>query len=171
MLSVFADAHVSDVPTVRKSKVRALRLGVSVIAGDNIAGTGYNAYADVVVRTMRKDRRGLERARRIEAVRRRELMGREEEIVVNTDDASGGMTGSGFDAASTVEAAAFVVAWASLRSFCRRRWGSSTRSSAVNGEVWSLIGIEGVEAVKEVEDEDFPRETLIERGRKALLRK
>lgn len=37
---MFADAHVKDVPNVRKSSVRADSDGVSVIAGERRAGTG-----------------------------------------------------------------------------------------------------------------------------------
>jgi hypothetical protein len=41
MLRVFADAHVRDVPNVRKRSVNADSDGVSVIAGESRAGTGY----------------------------------------------------------------------------------------------------------------------------------
>jgi hypothetical protein len=40
MLRVLADAHVNDVPNVRKSNVKADSDGVSVIAGERRAGTG-----------------------------------------------------------------------------------------------------------------------------------
>lgn len=54
-----------DVPKVRKRSVSALNDGVSVIEGDSIAGTGYREYADVVVRTMRNESRGFDRASKV----------------------------------------------------------------------------------------------------------
>ena len=41
-----------------------------------------------------KERRGFERARRVERVRRRELTGRRDDRVVNLEGASGGKAGS-----------------------------------------------------------------------------
>ena len=52
-------------PNVRKSNVRALSEGVSVMEGDSIAGTGYREYADVVVRTIRNESRGFDSARSV----------------------------------------------------------------------------------------------------------
>lgn len=75
MFSALADAHVREVPMVRKRSVSAERDGVSVIDGESKAGTGYREYAEVVVRTMSIDSRGLERARSVDASRRNECIG------------------------------------------------------------------------------------------------
>lgn len=92
--------------------MRALRLGVSVIAGESRVGTGYNEYAEVAVRTIMNERRGFERARRVESVRRSELTGSREDKVVNFEGASGGKAGSigrapaGADSSAAAAAAA-----------------------------------------------------------------
>jgi hypothetical protein len=43
MFSAFALPEHSAVPVVRKNNVKGLRLGVSVIVGVSISGTGYKA--------------------------------------------------------------------------------------------------------------------------------
>ncbi len=88
MFNALADAQVREVPKVRKMSVRALSDGVSVIDGDNMAGTGYREYADVVVRTMRKESRGFESARRVEKSRFMESLGEAAASDVRIDAAS-----------------------------------------------------------------------------------
>jgi hypothetical protein len=63
MFSVFADAHVRNVPGVRKASVRVLRDGAAVVADWSSMGTGYTLYAAVVVRTIRKLSRGFDSER------------------------------------------------------------------------------------------------------------
>lgn len=63
MFKELADAAESAVPVVRKRSVSVERDGDAVVEGRRRAGTGYNEYAVVVVRTMRKESRGFERAR------------------------------------------------------------------------------------------------------------
>lgn len=63
IFSALADAEESAVPVVRKSSVSVDKDGEAVVEGSRSAGTGYREYAVVVVRTMRKDSRGFERAR------------------------------------------------------------------------------------------------------------
>lgn len=120
------------------------------------------------MRTMRKERRGLERARRVERSRFVELRGNEEETVVRTEAASSWVR-TGSEGGESTDAAA--AAWASLRAFCRRRWGRSSGMVAVKGDISSFAGRGGTEAVNDVEVDDCPLETVIDRGRKALLRK
>lgn len=114
---------------------------------------------------MRKDSRGLVSARRVEHVRLRELMGRLEEAVVRADDASGGMTGSAVaDAASAevdAEPTSAAADCASLRAFCRRRCGRSAAGAAVvSGDIPSLSGRRGSDAVNEVDVDERPLETM-----------
>lgn len=88
MFSALAEAQVSDVPNVRKRRVSALNDGVSVIDGESIAGTGYREYAEVVVKTMRKESRGFESARRVEKSRFIEFSFIAADAVVSTEAAS-----------------------------------------------------------------------------------
>lgn len=116
---------------------------------------------------MRKERRGLDRARRVESVRLRELIGRFAETVVKTEEASGGMACS----TASEDSAVTASACASLRAFCRRRCGRSSGSDAVDGDRSSFAGSGGNEAVNEVEFDDCPLEITAARGKKTLLRK
>ena len=110
----------------------------------------------MVVRTIRKERRGLDRARRVERVRFKELTGRFAEAVVRTDEASGAMTGSAA-AEGSVSAAAVC---ASLRAFCRRRCGRSISGVApANGDTSFFAGRGGSDAVNDVDVDDRPLET------------
>ena len=60
MLRVFADAEQSAVPTVRNSKVMALRVVLGVISEDVMRlEAGYNEYEAMEVRTTRKVRCGF----------------------------------------------------------------------------------------------------------------
>lgn len=77
-----------DVPNVRKSSVRALSDGVSVMDGDSIAGTGYKEYADVVVRTIRKESRGFDSARSVLKSRFIEFFAAASDCVVRIEAAS-----------------------------------------------------------------------------------
>jgi hypothetical protein len=63
MFRVFADAMIENVPVVRNRRVRVLSEGASVTEVLSSAGTGYIEYDAVVVRTMRKARRGLVNAK------------------------------------------------------------------------------------------------------------
>ena len=63
MFNVFAEATVKKVPLVRKRSVKVLNDGAAVAVVLSSAGTGYIEYDAVVVRTMRKARRGFERER------------------------------------------------------------------------------------------------------------
>src|SRR5690349_5872116 len=117
---------------------------------------------------MRKDSRGLVRARRVEHWRLRELMGRLVDAVVRTDEASGGMMGS----AAAEEPASTAADCASLRDFCRRRCGRSTAGMVgICGDVPSFAGTRGSDAVNEVDVDERPLETMAAWGRKELLRK
>lgn len=75
MFKVFADAMHANVPLVRKASVSVLREGASVTDVLNSAGTGYIEYDAVVVRTIRKARRGFVRERYVEKMRRKDLAG------------------------------------------------------------------------------------------------
>lgn len=55
---------------------------------------GYIPYADVVVRRIKKESRGLVRARNAANLRRMEVLGRAEEKFDNCADASSGIEGS-----------------------------------------------------------------------------
>jgi hypothetical protein len=63
IFSEFAEAQHSAVPVVRNTSVRAERDGEAVAAGRRTEGTGYREYAAALVRTIRNESRGLERAR------------------------------------------------------------------------------------------------------------
>jgi hypothetical protein len=67
MFSVFALQHDRNVPAVRYIRVRVEveSVGSGVMAGSSVSSDeiGYIPYADVVVRTIRKDKRGFVRAR------------------------------------------------------------------------------------------------------------
>lgn len=73
MFSVLAHAIVLNVPVVRNSRVKLLSEGVWVAAVERREGTGYSEYDAVVVRTTRKARRGLVRARYVAMRRRKEV--------------------------------------------------------------------------------------------------
>lgn len=90
MLSAFALAEHSVVPVVRNSNVKGLKLGVSVMLGLSISGTGYRAYVAMALRTTRTVRRGLERERREERVRRSERFGADAASLARREEASGG---------------------------------------------------------------------------------
>lgn len=53
-------------PIVRNNNVKGLKLGVSVVLGDSISGTGYKAYEAMAVRTTSIVNRGFERERHVE---------------------------------------------------------------------------------------------------------
>jgi hypothetical protein len=117
---------------------------------------------------MRKDRRGFVRASSVERVRLKEFIGRFEDAVVRTDEASGGMTGS----AAADGPASADAACASLRAFCRLRCGRSTSGvDSVTGAAASFAGIGGCDAVNEVDVDDRAFDTMAVRGRNELLRK
>jgi hypothetical protein len=65
---------------------------------------GYIPYADVVVNTIRNERRGFVRARNAANLRRREVTGRADERVDSCDEASGGSSDS---AASSLAVSSF----------------------------------------------------------------
>lgn len=122
----------------------------------------------MVVRTMRKERRGLVKARRVERVRLTEFTGRFSDAVVRTDEASGAITGS----PAAGEPVSAAVACASLRAFCRRRCGRSISGVVdVTEGIPSFAGNGGTDAVNEVDVDDRAFETIAVRGRNELLRK
>ena len=72
-----------------------------------------------------KERRGLESARSVDRVRRRELAGRLAARVVNSEGASGGLIDSTGTLPSPAASVAAAAASASLRAFCLRLCGRS----------------------------------------------
>lgn len=60
MFSVFAHAQLSAVPVIRLRRVKGESSMADAIG---VTATGNREYAVVVVRTMRKESRGLERER------------------------------------------------------------------------------------------------------------
>lgn len=70
------------------------RVGSGAMDGSSVRSVdiGYMPYAEVVVRTIRTERRGLVRARKAAILRRREVVGRAEEKDESCADASGGIT-------------------------------------------------------------------------------
>lgn len=88
ILRVLAQAHDKNVPVVRKRKVKVEVERVVCSSGaaevDRISGMGYNEYAEVVVRRIRKESRGFVRERYV-ANRRLSLadFGNEVAAVVN----------------------------------------------------------------------------------------
>lgn len=130
MLRAFALAEQRAVPVVRNSKVNGLRLGVSVMVGMSISGTGYSAYGAMAVSTTSTVSRGLERERNVERVRRNEWAGCAAATFVRMVEAFAGRVPSSVDGAS-----ALVVSLACFRD-CLRRCGGS--SEANWGESWML---------------------------------
>jgi hypothetical protein len=90
MLSVFADAMVKNVPLVRKPSVSVLRDGAAVTDVLSKPGIGYMEYDAVVVNTIRKASRGLQRARKVLTVRLSDLEGASDAARERVDEASGG---------------------------------------------------------------------------------
>jgi hypothetical protein len=66
MFRALALEEHSVVPIVRNNNVKGLKLGVSVVLGDSISGTGYKAYVAIAVRTTSIVNRGFERERHAE---------------------------------------------------------------------------------------------------------
>lgn len=163
MLSALADAQVRDVPNVRKSSVNALREGVSVIDGDSIAGTGYNEYAEVVVRTMRNESRGFDNASKVLNRRFMEFFAVASACVVRIDAASSWVRTGSCDSAAA----------ASRFSRCLFLCGSSSGMVAVNGTgTGSSFGIVGgIRDVKDVDVLALALETISFFGRNVLFRK
>ena len=106
-----------------------LRDGAAVAVVLRRAGTGYIEYDAVVVKTIRKARRGLDSARYVETVRRRDLAGAAAAVLDSVDEASGGR---GTSTTSTAVAVAF-------NRFRRRCGGSSvdgaTFSATAAGDI------------------------------------
>lgn len=79
MFSVLALQHDKNVPVVRymKVKVEVERVGSGVMAGSSVSRDeiGYIPYADVVVRRIRKERRGFVNAKYAANLRRSEVVG------------------------------------------------------------------------------------------------
>lgn len=120
MLRVFALAEQRAVPVVRKSKVSGLRLGVSVMVGVSISGTGYRAYDAMDVNTTSTVSRGFERERNVERVRRNEWAGCAAATFVRMVEAFAGRVPSSVGAIS-----ALVVVLACFRACLRRCGGNS----------------------------------------------
>ena len=119
MLSVFADAMVKNVPLVRKPNVSVLRDGAAVADVLSKPGTGYMEYDAVVVNTMRKASRGLERARKVLIVRLSDLEGASDAARERVEEASGGSCCSASRASSS-----------SFNRFRLRCGGSSVAAAA-----------------------------------------
>lgn len=124
MFSVLALQQDRKVPTVRyiKVKVEVESVGSGVMAGSRASRDeiGYIPYAEVVVRTIKKDSRGFVKARYAANLRRREVVGSVDEKFDNCAEASSGRLGSGCPGAL-------------LSSFkrLRRRCGSSSGVASV----------------------------------------
>lgn len=164
MFSALAEAQVRDVPKVRKRSVSADNEGVSVMDGDSIAGTGYKEYADVVVRTIRKESRGFESARSVLKRRFIEFLAVASACVVRIEAASSWVSTGSCSAAAAA---------ASRFSRCLFLWGSSSGMVAVNGTgTGSSFGIVGgIRDVKDVEVLALPFEIISFAGRNVLFRK
>lgn len=91
MFKAFADAVHKAVPDVRNKSVSVDREGVAVAAGASRPGTGYNEYAAVPVRTIKKESRGFDSERYAVRTRRIDRCGSLEEIAASCADASGAM--------------------------------------------------------------------------------
>lgn len=102
MFSVFAEAIVKNVPVVKKPRVSVLRDGAAVAEVLSNAGTGYIEYEAVVVNTMRKASRGLERARKVLMERLRDFEGASDAARERVEDASGGNCWSAAGTAASV---------------------------------------------------------------------
>lgn len=87
---MLALAEQSAVPVVKNRSVSGLRLGVSVIVGISISGTGYSAYGAMADRTTRKVRRGFVSDKYAENLRRKESFGCAAAADVRSEEASGG---------------------------------------------------------------------------------
>jgi hypothetical protein len=124
MFSVFALQHDRNVPAVRYIRVRVEveSVGSGVMAGSSVSKDeiGYIPYAEVVVRTIRKDSRGFVRARYAASLRRREVVGSADEKFDSCAEASRGIVGSGCP----------VSLLSSFKRFLRR-CGSSSETAAV----------------------------------------
>ena len=126
MLSVFADAMVRNVPLVRKPRVRVLREGAAVTDVLSRPGIGYMEYDAVVVNTIRKASRGLQRARKVLTVRLSDLEGASDAARERVEEASGGSCCS----ASSASASSF-------NRFRRRCGGSCVVAGAAASECGS----------------------------------
>lgn len=122
MFSVLALQHDKKVPAVRYIKVRVEveSVGSGVMAGSRVSRDeiGYIPYAEVVVRTIKKESRGFVRARYAANLRRREVVGSVDEKLDSCAEASSGRLGSGVP----------VALLSSFKRF-RRRCGSSDVAS------------------------------------------
>jgi hypothetical protein len=124
MFSVLALQQERKVPAVRYIKVRVEveSVGSGVMAGSSVSRDeiGYIPYAEVVVRTIKKDSRGFVRARYAANLRRREVVGSVDEKFDNCAEASSGRLCSG----------CAVASFSSFKRF-RRRCGSSSAVASV----------------------------------------
>jgi len=92
---------VKNVPLVRKPSVSVLRDGAAVADVLSRPGTGYMEYDAVVVNTMRKASRGLERARKVLIVRLSDLEGASDAARESVEEASGGSCCSASNASAS----------------------------------------------------------------------
>lgn len=121
MFSALAEAMQEKVPVVRKSRVRVLSDGASVTDVLRSAGTGYMEYDAVVVRTIRKASRGLDKARYVETSLRIDLAGAAAASRDSVEDASGGRG---------LSVPLSAIAASSFKRF-RRRCGGSSMAAGV----------------------------------------
>ena len=103
-------------------RVKADSDGDAVDDGKRSAGTGYREYAVVVVKTIKKERRGFERERQVVSSRRRDVAGIVEDKVERRDDASRGR-----------EVSALILSFLRFLLRC----GSSEGSFKVSARRWA----------------------------------
>lgn len=115
-------------------------MGSGAIDGSRVSSEeiGYIPYAEVVVRTIKKESRGFVRARNAARLRRREDAGRSEDMADSCAEASGGITGSA------------LLPDSCLRRFLRL-WGSScVDGSAIDSDILEADGMGVVFEVAEL---------------------
>lgn len=123
ILNVFAQAQDKKVPVVRKSRVRVeveKEVSTDEAVVERISGIGYKEYAEVVVRRIKKDKRGLVRDKYVAAFLRNVAeVGKEVAAVVNCDEASSGRDSSWEFADASASASAGAGACPSISIFLR----------------------------------------------------
>lgn len=139
MLRAFALAEQRAVPEVRNSSVSGLKLGVSVMVGMSISGTGYSAYGAMAVSTTSTVRRGFESDKNVERVRRKECAGCAAATFVRMVDALAGRVPSTEDpAALAASSACFRARLRRCGGRCELSWGVSWMLAVKVPVVWLL---------------------------------
>jgi len=88
MFRVFAHAQLSAVPVIR---LRSVKGESSIADAMGVTATGNKEYAVVVVKTIRKESRGLDKERYVKKRCFREFCGKAEEIEESREEASSGI--------------------------------------------------------------------------------